>query len=85
MDEHELFVCENCFEDPRSDNTHVRSNVSVNECSFCSAIDDAPIAVSIHDVSKHFIECLFREYSLAVDELGWIGSEGGYIRPTLAS
>ena len=78
MHEQELFVCENCFEDPGLI-TFIRSNVSANECSFCSAIDDAPMAVSIHDVSKHFIECLFREYSLAVDELGWIGSEGGYI------
>ena len=38
-----------------------------------------PIAASIDDVSAHFIECLFREYDLAVNALGWIGAEGGYI------
>ena len=77
MDEHELFVCKNCFEDPGLI-AYVRRNASANGCSFCSAINDVPIAASIDDVSEHFIECLFREYSLAVNELGWTGSEGGY-------
>ena len=74
----ESFVCDNCFEDSGLVE-FVRSNASATECSFCPTKDDVPIAASIDDVSAHFIECLFREYDLAVNELGWIGSEGGYI------
>ena len=57
----------------------IRDNASAIECSFCPKRDDVPIAMSIDDVSAHFIECLFREYDIAVNALGWIGSEGGYI------
>ena len=73
-----LFVCGNCFEDPGLVE-FIRSNASATECSFCPTKDDRPIAASIDDVSAHFIECLFREYDLAVSALGWMGSEDGYI------
>ena len=75
MYEQELFVCDKCFED-HGLIAFIRSNASANECSFCSAIDDVPIAASIDDVSEHFIECLLQEYALAVNELA--GSEGRY-------
>ena len=77
MYEQDLFVCDKCFED-HGLIAFIRSNASANECSFCSAIDDGPIAASIDDVSEHFIECLLQEYALAVNQLGWTGSEGGY-------
>ena len=70
-----LFVCDNCFEDPGLV-AFIRSNASAIECSFCTTKDDVPIAASIDNISAHFIECLFREYDLAVNALGW---EGGYI------
>ena len=44
-----------------------------------SARNDVPNAAPIVDVSAHFIESLFREYDLAVNALGWVGSEGGFI------
>ena len=34
-----------------------------------------PIAAPIDDVSEHFTECLFQEYSLAVNEMGWVDGE----------
>ena len=74
----EPFVCENCFEDPGLIE-FIRSNASAIECSFCPTRDEVPIAASIDEVSTHFVECLFQEYDLAVNALGWIGSEGGYI------
>ena len=77
MHEDGLFVCDNCFENPGLVE-FIRSNASAIECSFCSTKDDVPIAASIDEVSKYFIECLFREYDLAVNELGWMGSDEGY-------
>lgn len=76
----ESFVCHKCFEDIGLVE-FIRRNTSALECSFCPAKDEMPIAASIDDVSAHFIECLFVEYDLAVNELGWMGSEGGYIGP----
>ena len=40
-----------------------------------------PIAASVCVVRAHFIECLGQEYDLAVGQLPWIGSEGGWIGP----
>ena len=68
-----LFVCGNCFEDPGLVE-FIRSNASATECSCCPTKDDRPIAASIDDVSAHFIECLFREYDLAVSALGPVPS-----------
>ena len=78
MNAQEQFVCENCFDDPGLI-AFVRRYASSNGCSFCSTTNDETKAASIDDVSEHFIECMFREYSLAVEELGWMSSEGGYI------
>ena len=40
--------------------------------------EGAPIAASIDEVSEHFVQCLFREFDLAVNVLGWDGPEGGW-------
>ena len=77
MYEQGLFVCHNCFEDPGLVK-FIRSHASASECSFCLTRDLVPIAASIDEVSTHFIECLFREYDLAGNALGWMGSEDGY-------
>ncbi len=75
MNSYGLFVCDSCFEDLGLIE-FIRDNASANKCSFCPAQDDVPIAAHIDDVSAHFRECLFMEYDLAVNALGW---EGGYI------
>ena len=73
----DLFVCGDCFEDPGLVE-FIGDNASAEECSFCATRGEEPIAAPMHEVSEHFIECLLREYDLAVNALGWIGSEGGY-------
>ena len=74
------FICHNCFED-RGLVEFIKSNAIATECDSCLTEDNVPIAAHIDEVSEHFIDCLFREYTLAADELGWVGSEGGYIGP----
>ena len=73
----DLFVCGDCFEDPGLVE-FIGDNASAEECSFCATRGEEPIAAPMHEVSEHFIECLLREYDLAVNALGWTGSEGGY-------
>ena len=72
-----LFVCGGCFEDLGLVE-FIEDNASAEECSFCATRGAEPIAAPMREVSEYFIECLFREYDLAVNALGWIGSEGGY-------
>ena len=78
MHQEEKFVCVSCFEEPALVR-FVKKNAVAKECSFCSAKASVPIAASIDTVAEHFIKSLFREYDLAVNVLGWIGSEGGWI------
>ena len=79
MYEQELFVCNNCFEDPGLVE-FIKSNASATECSFCPTKADVSIAAPVDDVSTHFIKCLFREYDLAANALGWSGSEVAQFR-----
>ena len=72
------YVCVNCFTDEGLIR-FVEENAVANECSFCVSADDEAIAAPIEDVSQHFLECISREYDLAVNQLGWAGSEGGYV------
>ena len=74
------YVCVNCFSDLGLIR-FVEQNAVALRCSFCPTVGDAAIAAPIEEVSAHFLVCLRREYDLAVDQLGWIGSEGGYIGP----
>ena len=71
----ERSVCVHCFEEPGLVE-FIESKAVSRQCSFCPSKGGSPIAAPIDDVSDHFLECLFTEYSLAEDELGWIGSEG---------
>ena len=57
----------------------VDQNAVARQCSFCPTVGDNPIAAPVEDVSEHFLTCLQQEYDLAVNQLGWVGSEGGYI------
>ena len=72
------YVCVNCFTDGGLIR-FVEENASAHECSFCDCAGDAAIAAPIEDVSQHFLKSISREYDLAVNQLGWIGSEGGYL------
>ena len=74
----EQFVCVNCFDDPGMVE-FVWANAVATECSFCDHRSDEPFAVQIEQVSEHFLECLFTEYDMAGNQLGWDGSEGGWI------
>ena len=69
------YVCVNCFTDEGLIR-FVEENASAHECSFCDCAGDAGIAAPIEDVSQHFLKSISREYDLAVNQLGWIGSEG---------
>ena len=73
----EQFVCVNCFEEPGLIR-FIKEKAVSKECSLCESTASTPIAALIDEVSGHFLECLFTEYELAVEELGWVGSEGGW-------
>ena len=75
MNGDDKFVCVNCFEDTGMVN-FIKENAVAKRCSFCPSVDSVPIAASTDCVSEHFIECLFQEYDLAVNQLSWVGSEG---------
>lgn len=74
------YVCARCFTD-RGLVEFVEQNAVSLSCSFCESVGETAIAAPIEDVSEHFLECVFREYDLAVNQLGWVGSEGGYMGP----
>lgn len=71
------FVCVNCFEDPGLV-SFIKENAVTTSCSFCPSQNQVPIAAPIDDVSVYFLECLFQEYDLAVNVLGWISSKEGW-------
>ena len=73
-----MFVCVNCFDDPGLV-SFIKENAVEEECSFCPTVGTTPIAACVDEVSKHFLECLYREYDLAVNQLGWEGREGGWM------
>ena len=78
MHQQERFVCVNCFTDSGMVN-FIQSEATANECFFCISTGSWPIAAPIDSVSKHFISCLFQEYDLANNQLGWAKSEGGWL------
>ena len=71
------FVCIHCLDEPGLIK-FISSNATNTECSFCHAQDVVPIAAPMRLVSEHFVRCLFLEYDLAIEQLGWSGSEGGW-------
>ena len=73
----EQYVCVNCFTDLGMIQFVEQNAVSL-VCSFCESIGETAIAAPIEDVSEHFLECIFREYDLAVNQLGY---EGGFWGP----
>ena len=73
----EEYVCINCFADCGLVG-FVEQNAVALSCSFCESVGETAIAAPIEDVSEHFLECIFREYDLAVNQLGY---EGGYWGP----
>lgn len=80
MNSREEYVCIGCFAERGLVEFVARNAVSLS-CSFCDSVGETPIAAPIAGVSEHFLQSLFREYDLAVNQLGWVGSEGGYMGP----
>ena len=76
MYQQELYVCVNCFADPGLAE-FIRDNAIEESCSFCKLIATKAIAASVDYVAEHFLKCLFQEYDLAVNQLGWDSREGG--------
>ena len=72
------YVCSNCFTDPALIQ-FVEENAVGHDCSFCDAAGPEVTAAPIEDVSENFLNCIGREYDLAVNQLGWDGAEGGYL------
>ncbi len=72
------FICVNCIEDDGL-LQFIQENAIGRRCSFCLTCSEYPFAAPITDVSEHFMACLFEEYDLAGNQLGWVGSEGGWI------
>ena len=73
-----MFVCVNCFGDPGLVE-FIREHAIAEECSFCLHKDDVPIAAAIDTVADYFMECVFQEYDLAANQLGWESAEGGWV------
>ena len=78
MHQQELYVCEHCFADPGLAE-FIRGNAIEESCSFCKFTTTEAKAAYMDDVSAHFIACLFQEYDLAVNQLGWESREGGWL------
>ena len=78
MHQEETYVCFNCFGDCGLIK-FIKNHATSTECSYCPAKGVTPIAASVYEVSDHVIECLYKEYDDAANQLGWISSEGGYI------
>ena len=72
------FICPHCLEEPDLVK-YIAKNPVARQCTFCGTTNDVPIAAGMDGVSEHFLSCLFQEYDLANEQLGWIGSEGGWI------
>ncbi len=72
------FVCTHCFEDTGLI-SFIEENAVAPECSYCDFKGSEPIAASVEDVSKHFLECLFQEYDLSVNGLIWMSPEREWI------
>ena len=71
MPEQSKFVCYLCFED-NGLIEFIKDYAESKQCSYCINVGKEAIAAPIEDVSQHFTDCLFQEYSRAVDEMGWI-------------
>ena len=71
-------VCSGCFED-QDIAKFITNYAGPTGCSFCD-LDDAPTA-PLECVGSHIRWCLEQSFSLAVDQVPWDSSEGGYIAP----
>ena len=74
----DLYICAYCLADPGLAE-FIRNNAIEEPCSFCKSTVKAAKAALVDDVSDHFIKCLFQEYDLAVNQLGWESREGGWM------
>lgn len=72
------FVCVECFDDPGIKEFITRHS-SKGNCSFCGTAGREEFVADFDDVAEHIKNCLFREYDLAINQLGYDGEEGDYV------
>ena len=72
------FICTRCLVDPDLAKFVAKNSVA-QQCTFCETTSNLPIAAPMDDVSQHFLSCLYQEYDLAGNQLGWASSEGGWL------
>ena len=71
------FVCGACFNDDGL-KEFVSAHAGENECSFCGAVSDEPIAAPIDEVIDYIGECIGRYYDDPANTLPYESAEGGY-------
>lgn len=72
------FVCAQCFSDEGLQ-AFVESHAENNECDFCGATADEPIAASFSDVAEHIFACIGKYYDDPANAgLAYETREGGW-------
>lgn len=81
MTSYDDHVCGECFNDDGIQNFIV-SRAVTNECSFCDAKSDQPIAAPIDDVVDHIKACIERLYEDPINSLTYDTEEDRYFGTT---
>ena len=71
------YVCEKCFNDQGLKDFIVR-NAESEECSFCGATAEEPIAAPLDEVINHIATCIAQYYDDPANTLPYESAEGGY-------
>lgn len=78
------FVCGECFSDEGLQEFCARHAES-NECDFCGAAADEPIAAPLDEVIDHIRSCIYAMYDDPANCLGYDSAEGGYLGVTYST
>lgn len=71
------YVCGDCFGDDGL-KEFIASRAESNECSFCGATEDEPIAAPFDDIAEHIGSCIGQHYTDPANNLPYESAEGGY-------
>ena len=72
------FVCAECFSD-EGIQAFIEGHVESNECDFCGATGDEPIAAPFHEVAEHIFSCIGKDYDDPSNAgMGYDSGEGGW-------
>lgn len=72
-----MFVCLRCIEDTAL-GEFVRTHLASNECDYCGATSNNPIAAALYEVLDFMDEKIGEEYDDPVDGMTYISAEGGW-------